>query len=224
MLVQPDGTVVDTFYESTATSPDIYIEAQVSHDGGRSFGPVLRITNWIFSTDGALNVRCCQPSAAVDPVTGELYVAIDDARFRHLNSYDDAVVFRSLDGAHWSTGNRADHVATTSTQEFFTPQVAADNGTVYVSWTTAGTGNWFRQQVAVSRDGGTSFGPATTLGPNGNLRYAATATGFGYWLGDFTGLTAVGDKAYAAWPLSTRSTDPQHQTVWAATVAPVGSR
>ena len=223
VLVRPDGTVVDTFYESTATSPDVYLEAQVSHDGGRRFGPVVRIANWVFSTSGALNVRCCQPSAAVDPVTGELYVAVDDARFRNAGSYDDAIVFRSADAVHWSKAYRADHVATTSAQEFFTPQVAAYDGTVYVSWTTEGTGNWFRQQIAISRDRGTTFGPATTLGQDGNLRYAATATGFGYWLGDFTGLTAVRGKAYVAWPLSTRSPEPQHQTMWAATVTSLGS-
>jgi hypothetical protein len=219
VLVQPNGTVFDAFYESTDTSDNVYLKAQISHDGGQHFGPVVTITNWVFSTDGALNVRCCQPSAAADPVTGELYVAIDDARFRHLHSYDDAVVLRSPDGVHWQV-SRADHVPTTSTQEFFTPQVAADNGTVYVTWTTAGTGNRYRQQVAVSHDRGMSFGPATTLGPDGNLSYAATATGFGYWLGDFTGLAAVGGKAFAAWPLSTRSKNPQHQTLWGATIVP----
>lgn len=222
VVVGPDGRVTDVYGISTRNFRQVFLDATTSYDGGRKFAAPVRIAAQRFATDGAADIRCCAPSATVDPVTGVIYASVSDGRYQG-GRYDDALVYRSPDGAHWSRPVVAD-VGGRAGLEHLTPEVAAYAGTVTVTWglTDDPDGTRIQQQAASSTDGGGSFGPAVDVGPVGDLRYAALAPGFGYWLGDVTGIAAVPGRAYLAWPLPTTptSTPPpaQHQTLYAATV------
>lgn len=220
LLIGPDGALTDVYAVEPADASTLDLVASASRDGGRSFGRPVLVTHWPFPTVGAQDIRCCAPSASVDPVTGTRYATIGDPRYQH-GEYDDALVFRSTDGAHWSEPVRANIGASGAAREHLTPGVAAYGGSVYVTWASTDDphGTTVQQQVARSLDGGQTFGAAVDAGPAGDLRYSAQAPGFGYWPGDVVGIGATATGAYLAWPLpSTPPAGPQHQTLWAATV------
>lgn len=93
-------------------------------------------------------------------------------------------------------------------------------GAAGLNHAAAPSGTPIRQQVAVSADGARHFGSPVTRRRVRDLTYAALAGGFGYRLGDSIGIAAAPDRAYAAWPLPNRyGNRPQHQRLWAGTVA-----
>src|SRR5262245_44170957 len=100
-LVHPDGDVTIVYGISSLSTPTILQVAQTSHDGGDHFDAAVTI-----GTDEGLDVpgmRTAHPvaGAAVDPVTGHLYVVWQDARFR-TDSENDIVLSVSADGgASW---------------------------------------------------------------------------------------------------------------------------
>ena len=226
VVVQPDGAVTVVYGEFSADDPPNKsdVVARTSRDGGRTFGSPTRVARNTIGFTGTDDTRCCMQVAAVDPVTGVLYVALMDIRFRD-DDINDVLVFSSADGEQWgkpvvASRHQGEPI------EHFTPSVGAYDGTVYVSWTArrataSRLSDRIRQQVAVSTDGGATFGPAVSLGPAGDLRFAAAApNGFApRFLSDYNTTVAVPGRAYTTWPLPTAApAGAPHQTLWAGTV------
>jgi hypothetical protein len=132
-LVEPNGDVVVIWQEFTVTKVVNY--ASISTDGGQTFGVPILIANiqgGNVADERAPNIE----TAAVDPVTGNLYVAWQDSRFR-ANGLNDIVLSESTDGGHtWSTPVRVNSDPVTNSINHFTPGIAVSPGgkTISVSY------------------------------------------------------------------------------------------
>jgi hypothetical protein len=223
-LVEPNGDLV-LVYDDFGTGEDVLV-SQVSHDGGVTFGPKVKISRlrealeYHVRTGGLL-------SAAVDPVTGRLFAVWQDQRFR-TDGHNDIVIARSSsEGAHWSRVKRVNPAETAAGNRFsaFTPDVAAFGGVVHVTYRTRDDSgpvpsNFVQERYIVSADGGKTFGGELTIGPRTNLRYAATSGTTHAFLGDYMGVAAAGDAAHLVWCVARRTASGAryHQTTWSATI------
>jgi len=148
------------------------------------------------------------PTAAIDPSSGQLYVAWEDSSaFKSGNTKagvndDEIVVTTSTDGGmSWSTPTRA---STFSGEPVFTPNIAVGaNGRVGLSYydsrfltstntTTMPTDRWF----VSSTNHGATFGKEKHVYGSFNILAAAYARGF--FVGDYEGLAASGSTFAAA--------------------------
>jgi hypothetical protein len=81
-------------------------------------------------------------------------------------------------------------------------------------------GGFVRQLVAVSYDGGRSFGRPQRIGPVSTLKYAAQADG--YFPGDYIGTAISTRRLYVVFAISSkppaRSTSAYHQVIWGVTL------
>jgi hypothetical protein len=220
-LVHPNGDL-------TVIYPDIQsltMEAQTSHDGGLTFGPVVDVDQCEAVDPPDQRDGGCIPSATVDPVTGTLYMAWTDARFRG-DGLDDVVVTRSTDGVHWSPLVKVNPDTTGSGLEHMTAAVGANDHVVTVTYyvrhaTDSGFGLIVRLRSSRSTDDGQTFGDELTIGPKINLTWAARASGL-YFLGDYMGVAAASGSAHPVWDRSSRPPDDRtyHQATWTATIIP----
>jgi hypothetical protein len=186
--------------------------ASTSRDGGRTWSAETEVTHDI--GEGPAGIRCCLPSATIDPVTGLMYAAWD--------SVDPALVLVSIsrDGRHWSAPvqvNREDSDAL----DHVNVDVSAFGGRVFVSYgtrdTTVAGGTLVQQQVSISPDGGRHFAPALSVGPPSDLRFAAQARG--RFPGDYIGTAATAGRTYVVWCRSSQPADPAatfHQVLFGA--------
>jgi BNR/Asp-box repeat len=149
------------------------------------------------NTGAALRTEETLPSVAVDPVTGELYVVWEDARFTG-GAVNQAVISTSTDGgATWSAPAP---VSTPSGTPAFTPTVAVNaNGSVAVTYydlrnlpsgdtSTLPTDVWLK----TSPRGGSAFGPDTHVAGSFNMLVAPSAGGF--FVGDYEALGVIGSS------------------------------
>jgi hypothetical protein len=167
------------------------------------------------------------PSVTIDPSSGALYVAWQDARLNE-GRRDGVVLSRSTNGgASWS---RIVRVSSLVKRPAFTPTVAVNsNGTVGVSYfdlrfLRAGdranlrTDFWLR----TSADGGRTFaGDKHVAGPF-NMT-AAPNTERGYFIGDYMGMTTVGTDFmpfYVRTNCVVGTCNANRTDVYAAVVAP----
>lgn len=143
-----------------------------------------------------------------------------------LTVSNDIVVDASTDGGRsWGAVGRANGDAPSSGIDHFTPEVAAHDGIVAVTYRTRdrnGTPSGFvGTETVVSRDGGRHFGAATVLGPPSGLALAAMAPV--PFFGDYSALASTGHGFVAVWcasPDDPGVTMAPHQTTWAATITP----
>ena len=216
-IVQPNGdvTVVYNLY-----SPPTGQVSQTSHDGGLHFDPPVTIGTE--QSNGVPDIRTGEglPAATVDPVSGRLYAAWADGRFRS-DDLDDIVLSTSTDGGvTWGPLAVVNAVRAGDVVNHFTPAVAAHGGTVLVAYRARrGTTPRVDMRYVVSTDGGATFSRERRLGRTTNLDYAATAGGLPF-LGDYMGLAASADAAHAVWCVASSVRPPatQHQTTWSATL------
>ena len=220
-LPRPDGTLVDVYLDlGTAVDDDHAgraaaaarrgLVARISRDGGRSWFGGGVVTARVGT--GAAGVRCCLPSATMDPLTGRLYaawVSVDAPR---------VLVSTSTEGRTWSSAravNRSSRVG-----RVVNVDVSAYGGVVVVSYgltTAAAPARLARQRIAVSRDAGRSFRLAAVLGPRSDHRYAARAPL--PFPGDYVGSAMHGSTGYAVWCVSRRpaSSARFHQVLYGTT-------
>jgi hypothetical protein len=229
-LVQPDGALTVIYEDFTGGDDEV---AQTSHDGGVSFGPQVTIGSF---QGGALpDIRSGGlPAAAVDPLTGNLYAAWEDLRFR-ADGVRDIVISRSTDGAAtWSSLSRVNPDQPTSQLDHFTPAVAALNGGVYLTYRTrsvsGGLSPLVDMRYIVSTDGGATFGSERILGDPSDLRFAAQVTGAYctsppcYFLGDYMGLAVSTQAVHPVWCRAFQdpaAPTPRNESTWSSRV--VGS-
>ncbi|HEX6509306.1 MAG TPA: sialidase family protein, partial [Chloroflexota bacterium] len=136
----------------------------------------------------------------VDPNSGALYIAWEDARFSN-GAYDGIAFSKSVDGGQtWSTPIEINHAPTVAA---FTPNVqVASDGTVGVGYYDFRNDNPTTDPLLTdywlvhSHDGGSTWTDETRITPTSfDLTTAPFVDTRGYFLGDYEGLAAVG-KAF----------------------------
>lgn len=230
IVVRPNGDLVDVMV--VAIVDQFSVQTLRSRDHGRTWqGPFLvsdlGFTEVTDPRDGEL-VRTGDiiPDIAVDPDSGDVYVAWQDNRFAP-DGASQCLVARSTNGGRsWSRPRVASENPAT---QAFTCSVEVDGqGNAGVSYydltfdTAASealdTDMWF----ALSRDHGRHFEPRERLTPTSfDMRLAPNASGF--FVGDYEGLVAAGRSFKAVFGASTP--DPANPTdIFAATARrPFGS-
>ena len=217
-VVQPNGDVT-VVYEAYNPPPARGV-SQTSHDGGAHFDAPVPVGTFEGVAVPDMRTGIGLPAAAVDGVTGHLYAAWPDARFRS-DGFNDIVVARSTDGgATWEPLRVVNQDRSARPMNHFTPAVAADGGAVIVTYRSRREGSLrVDTRWAASADGGVTFGRARKLGRPTDVRFAATSGGAAF-LGDYMGVALSGDKAHAVWCNATRPrvAETHHQTTWSAKI------
>jgi len=218
-LVQPNGDLTLVYAPvGTATAEEA---AQTSHDGGITFAPPVTIGSFAGSDPAGMRTGDGLPAAALDPVTGRLYVVWQDGRFRS-DGLNDIVMSVSTDGGtSWGPHGLVNVSAPRQPRDRFTPGIAAYGGAVLVVYgARKDVGPRVSMRYVASADDGVTFGRERRLGRTGDLTYAATAGGQRF-LGDYIGVTASATTAHAVWCLSARprlgAPGPLHQVALSAT-------
>jgi hypothetical protein len=204
------GRLYDFFHEivnpSTTVASDFHYSFVSSGDGGRTWSAPTKVASdtSFFDADPndptkVLRTGGAMPSVAIDPVTGELYLAREGSDFTSSPTtwpVDQAELIHSTDGGKtWSAPTQISHGPMAPS---YLPSVAVDpNGTVNVTYydvsdlqpgntTTLPTSTWLysfprgRQQKATEQ----------RLAPDFDWLLAPNAGG--YFLGDYQGLAASG--------------------------------
>jgi hypothetical protein len=129
-VTRPNGDLVVpySFFAPLAPAggrqPEDRIGAVVSHDGGASFTPPIRVAQ-LEVADESPDIRApTLPSATVD-AAGKLYVAWQDGRFREYTD-NDIVFSTSADGTSWSEPAR---LPLARDAAYFVPAIAVDPAT-----------------------------------------------------------------------------------------------
>lgn len=249
-MILANGSVVDTYYDfgpgsrapdatpaagsgaasplrrESGVAPRIVnntgsIFASRSDDGGRTWTQIAEVA----ANGGgfAPGVRCCLFGADIDRSTGILYVAFEGAG---LGTTDPVFLAESPDGGRlWTNPVQVSQGDRTGVQRV-NVDVVAQQGSVYVSYGTrtnpGANGGVVQQQVSVSRDRGSHFGPPQSIGPVSTLRYAAQADG--YFPGDYMGEAITDGKLYVVFAVSSKppasSSSAFHQVIWGVTLTP----
>jgi len=220
------GTLYD-FYNSiqytdaTATAITfIRFEVVRSTDAGRTWSrPTIvaqdsSVADVAPNTGDLLRTGSGLPFPAIDPRTGELYLAYEGTDFTG-GAYNQIQLVHSLDGGRtWSAPSRVNAVPTGPA---FTPNIAiTDRGDVGITYydvrtlapgntTTLPTSTW----LTVSPRGGQHFNRERRLAPVFDFLQAPNANGF--FLGDYEGL-ATFDGQFRALFVTTNSGRPNNRT------------
>jgi hypothetical protein len=201
-VVGPQGVVhlVWTHFTFDGGFQSPVLLAAKSTDGGASWSaPVVVSDLRPFGVAGQ-RTGGILPSAAVDPRTGDLYVAWQDERFSP--GTDQVVLSRSTDGGEtWSEPQLVSDGPRNAAN--FTPAVAVNaNGLVGVAYYSM-RNDPSRQvlvdeYLAISRDRGRRFGRSLRVSAaSWDVRFAAVSRGF--FLGDYQGLAASRQFFYPLW-------------------------
>jgi hypothetical protein len=224
-LVHPDGSVT-VIYVQTVGKHD-YEMAQTSHDGGNTWGPPVRISAFLGSEVPGMRTGLI-PAAAIDPSTGNMYVAWQDTRFNAAGLNDIVLSISTNGGRSWGAPQVVNPQV--AGLDRFTPAIAAAGGAVHIIYGTRGdngTAPIATEDYIVSTDGGKTFGEEHQVGPPSVLRWAAiTNGGTAIFLGDYVGIAATLRTAALAWCVSSKPpvTGSYHQLLWTATVSRKGHR
>jgi hypothetical protein len=218
-LVQPNGDLT-VVYHAIASDVD-EIVSQTSHDGGNSFDASVPIGAFVSQEVAGMRTGNGLPAAAVDPVSGRLYVVWPDQSRRDDGLHDLAVAVSRNGAVSWAPPRLVDTHAGRRTERF-TPAVAAYGGFLHLTYRTRhatrlGFTPGVGMRYVVSSDDGATFSPERRLGRKGTVGSAATSQGA--FLGDYMGLAASSGAVHAVWclPLPSRIS-PTHQTTWSATI------
>ena len=203
VVVLADGTLINGMdliynFKNAKKNRGLNVALIRSTDKGATWsGPIIvdkLLTNGITDPDTGAPVRTGDiiPQFAADPNSGALYAVWQDARFGPAG---DAIAFaRSTDGGlTWSTPIRISQNA--NTQAFTAAIAVAAGGTIGVTYYdfrsntpdpfSLPTDLWF----VSSRDGGATWRETHVSGP---FDHAVAPVARGYFLGDYSGLAAVG--------------------------------
>ena len=210
IVVDPRTDAIYDFFEQFQSTADPKVAPRgasvgfvKSTDGGNTWSGVTTVSNQVLANDTDPNTGAFLrtgnglPSVAIDPSTGQLYVAWTDARFTS-GAVNEAVISTSTNGgATWSAPALVSNT-TPSNREAFTVNVAVNSaGTVAMTYydlrdltatntRTLPTNLWAK----TSSDHGASFGQDIHLAGPFNDLVAPNAGGF--MLGDYSALTALG--------------------------------
>jgi BNR repeat protein len=201
IVVLPDGSLVDMFFQYDDTSSAIYTIH--SGDHGLTWSPPLLIDNYqdigVIDVKTGELVRAGVANVAVNPTTGILYVVWMDARFS--SGLRDGIAFSmSTDGGvSWSPAvqvNQAPNV------QAFAPAIAVTaNGRIAITYYDFRNDNMDPSVLLTnywritSTDGGHTW-QEIPLSSSFDLR-TAPKTGLGYMVTDYEGLAASAESFLA---------------------------
>ena len=191
-VVGPDGTLYVVYNELFKE----IIRVTRSVDGGETFRKARVVAPAVPSVIPGVRSGDGLPNADVDPVTGDLHVVWQDARY----DPSDVLATRSRDGGRtWSPPQL---ISDDAGEMQFTPAVAAYDGVVHVlfydSRDARDREDLFTVRYARSLNGGRTFGDNVVVQTAFDMDLAA-ATERGSFLGDYVGIDAVGGVAHGAW-------------------------
>lgn len=146
LSVLPDGSLVDVYTHIQFGGPILSVRSTRSTDGGRTWSAPVKVadlrTKWLFqdpeSGEQVSHTTSLLSDTGVDPRTGRLYTAWQDARFNG-GAADGVALSSSGDGGRtWSEPVKVNRTPTSvlpANQQSFTVTLdVARNGTVGVSY------------------------------------------------------------------------------------------
>jgi hypothetical protein len=228
IAVLPDGTLVDVFWAGRGSglqpSPNQdFIGVMISKDAGVHWSPPIKVANFaelpgcgperVCDPDNGKPVRAGTniPDIAVDRASGAVYVVWADGRYTG-GARPDVVLSTSTDGGrNWSTPVKVNQTPVPAAA--FTPAVdVTSDGTVGVTYydfrnNTPDPGLPTDAFLAHSHDGGGTWNEQHLAGP---FDMEAAPFARGYFLGDYEGLTAIGNDFLAFFAMATG--DPANPT------------
>lgn len=247
LRVLPGGTLLDIFtlidVREDPQPPVLRVAVMRSSDRGDSWSPPAVISD-IRSVgitdpetgDPVSSGTRFQPAVAVDPTTGRVYVAWQDARFSQGQA-DAIAVARSADGGTtWTTPEKVNATPTNipvPNQQAFAPSLAVTtDGTLGVSYfdlryndagPTLPTDRWLvhcHPTADPACTGPYALAEARLTAASFDMRQAHRFTSIGppgFFLGDYMGLTSTG-RGFLAVFAQPHDDDPA--SVFAATARP----
>ncbi len=186
VAVGPDGTVYVVWSDSTG------IRIDRSHDAGRTFGEdvlVARTPDIVFGIPGVARANG-YPSLEVDPRSGMLYVEWVD---RRLGAAAVFLTTSSDGGRTWTAPVTVSGNGPADRRDRFFSWMSLDpvTGLLVFGWYRSEEDGTLSYRIAWSDDGGATF--------RRDAWSAAPFPSAGEFLGDYTGVSAYGGVAYAAW-------------------------
>jgi len=209
IVVLPNGTLVNAFnliynFKNTGKVRGHNVAVMRSTDKGQTWSSPTIVSKLQYvqvtdpDTGQLVRTGDILPDVAVDRQSGHLYIVWQDARFS--GGHHAGIAFsKSTDGGRtWSTPPvQINQVPSVSA---FTATVhVADDGTIGVSYydfrnnTTTqplDTDYW----LAHSHDGGATWSDETHIAGPFDMKSAPDSPGNGFFVGDYEGLTAIGDS------------------------------
>ncbi|HEX9713357.1 MAG TPA: sialidase family protein [Actinomycetota bacterium] len=145
------------------------------------------------------------PQAFVDPNSGRIYVAWQDARFRDDEVNDIVITWSDDDGITWSPVKPVDPGPRNNWRNRFLPMIGVgEDGALWVAYRereeNAGIPHFFSPQVdtmlQVSRDGGETFSAPMKVNRSVSDMGFGTRSRGGVFLGDYHQLAVAQDRTY----------------------------
>jgi BNR repeat-like domain len=222
IAVLPDGTLVclisESSFNQTTGDPEFSLTVIRSSDRGQTWSSRISLAQqfWQPVTDfeNGQTVRSYLHSLAVDPHNGNLYVVWEDSRFSH-DRYNSIVFSMSADGGvTWTTPipiNQTPRRGQPGNRQAFLPDIAvAADGTIGVTYYDfrfndgrpgLPTDYWLVQCHPSRKFPATnpaSWGDEVRLTPKSFDMEQAWSPTFEYFVGDYEGLTAIGNDFVTA--------------------------
>ncbi len=228
-LVQPGGRVTVYYPQPGAALETV----QTSSDGGATFGsPVIVHDDQGADPPGILagNAQGIG-DAAVDPVTGALFVVWPDRRY-DVWGLDGIVMSRSTDGGQTWQGPLLLSGSTSSPVDRFTPSINAYGGYVaatWYHWSQDTSGVRLNRGFTFSSNGGQAWSKSLLIGCGSkpleiDLDYSALVDGL-HFFGNYEGVVTTPTEAHPVWTVANQGgTGSYYQVTWSGklTYGPAG--
>jgi hypothetical protein len=186
-----------------------------------SFGPIHRIAAYLGNPIRQQRAGGL-PTAAVDPVSGRIYVGWEDGRFRNDRVNDAVVTWSDDGGATWHRVKPVNPVPRGNWVDHYNPAIAVgDDGSLRVVDLVRREAPRIRHaksyvdvQYQQSMDGGKTFTAPirVDVGRRADLRFAAVAGG-GAFFGDYEQLAVAGSRTYVVTCRAYRLHHGEHGTI-----------
>lgn len=206
-VVAPDGTVYVFMMQNWGPGRTGNVQMTRSTDGGVSWSAPSTIAqaiqpgNPIRPTDEFRFFATI--GAAVDPNSGELYVAWTDRRNANTDGIEVLYVKGNPGGTVWSEPQRLSHDAPGVVRDHITPMLYVDKGSrLHAFWLDRRLdpdNRLFDSWYSSSADGGATWDPDTRVSTVSQDLDVGMPPSSGAAAGDYWGLDVVSDTVYVAW-------------------------
>jgi hypothetical protein len=207
IVVQPNGNVVLTGTYGGENGNKEYVIRSL--DGGKTLNNPTYITTFqfVYPAGGVMRADPI-PSAAVDSLTGRIYLAYPDCRFRPHCATNDIVATYSDDGVKWSRIHRIPIDAVSSGADHFIVGLGTGNNILGVTYHyfpngTCGLNSCELDVGFVTSSDGLNWSAPTQLAGPMSLTWLPS-TSAGQMVGDYISTTYVlGIVPFTVFPIAT---------------------